>query len=444
MNVGTDGAEAVRETVESASVFEPDKQWPAWDKAVLHGPAGAYVQCLAPHTEADPIGLLIHLLVAFGNAVGRSVHIEAGGTDHYLNLFAVLVGDSSKARKGTAWAPIRKSFGRIDGAWTDSRIQGGLSSGEGLIWAVRDPVERREPVKEKGRFTGDYQVYEADPGITDKRLLILEPEFAGVLKVCEREKNTLSAIIRQAWDDGVLRVMTKNSPARATAAHISAIGHITSEELLRSLDTVEAANGFGNRFVWFAVRRSRFLPFGGNLKETELAPHEQRVKRAVEFARKGGEFTFSPSAARLWEAVYPELSEGRPGLLGAILARAEAQTLRLTCLYAALDCTLIIQPDHLEAAIALWDYAKASAEYIFGSKLGDPDADAIMTALRMNPEGLTQTQISNTVFSRSVPAERLDRAFATLLRHNLVRVEERQTGGRPSRVWILNRRESRQ
>ena len=40
--------------------------------------------------------------------------------------------------------------------------------------------------------------------------------------------------------------MTK-SPAKATDAHISVIGHITTDELRRSLTRTEAANGFANR-----------------------------------------------------------------------------------------------------------------------------------------------------------------------------------------------------
>src|SRR5205823_2555764 len=101
------------------------------------------------------------------------------------------------------------------------------SSGEGLIWAVRDRIMKREKVKEKGEVS--YVEVEADPGVSDKRLLVYEPEFANVLKQTERQGNTLSAILRQAWDGLDLRTLTKNSPARSTGAHVSLIGHITSD-----------------------------------------------------------------------------------------------------------------------------------------------------------------------------------------------------------------------
>ena len=64
--------------------------------------------------------------------------------------------------------------------WARERILGGLSSGEGLIDAVRDAREEQHPIKEKGRVV-DYQMVVADPGVDDKRLLVMEGEFASVL-----------------------------------------------------------------------------------------------------------------------------------------------------------------------------------------------------------------------------------------------------------------------
>src|SRR5262249_15576408 len=141
-------------------------------------------------------------------------------------------------------------------------VKGGLSSGEGLIWAVRDRIEKTEPLKDKGRVVG-YQQVQVDPGVADKRLLCYEPEFASVLKVAGRAGNTLSNLVRQAWETGDLRSLVKNSPAQATGAHVSIIGHVTAEELRRELSATEQANGFGNRFLWLLVQRSKALPEGG-------------------------------------------------------------------------------------------------------------------------------------------------------------------------------------
>ncbi|MDQ4147072.1 MAG: hypothetical protein M3120_05215, partial [Pseudomonadota bacterium] len=75
-------------------------------------------------------------------------------------------------------------------------------------------------------------------------------------------------------------------------------------------------------------------------------------------------------------------------------SRAEAQVIRLALLYALLDQSSIIQPTHLKARL-VWEYAEASARYIFGSTLGDPLADDILRSLRAHPESLSRTETCN-------------------------------------------------
>src|ERR1043165_1861399 len=100
--------------------------------------------------------------------------------------------------------------------------------------------------------------------IADKRLLAQEAEFAGVLRAIEPQGNTLSATMRQAWDSGNLRTMTRAEPITASGAHASVVGHITADELRSSLTETDKANGFANRFLFVAVKRSKELPFGGS------------------------------------------------------------------------------------------------------------------------------------------------------------------------------------
>ena len=134
-----------------------------------------------PHTEADPAALLIQLIVAFGNVVGRSAYYGVEADRHYTNLNAIAVGETAKGRKGVSWNHCRRCY-ESDMDWTKNRVQDGLSSGEGVIWAVRDPIPK-----------------DKDPGVSDKRLLVVESEFASTLKVMKREGNTLSPVIRRAW-----------------------------------------------------------------------------------------------------------------------------------------------------------------------------------------------------------------------------------------------------
>ena len=153
----------------------------------------------------------------------------------------------------------------------------------GLIYEVRD---------ESWGVDGKGKRVLKDEGVSDKRLLVSEPELARVLKVITRETNTLSPIVRQAWDSGRLRVMTRNNPLKATDAHISIVGHISKEELLRHLTETEAAGGFANRFLWLAVRRSKELPFGGEWGSVDTAPLIKRLSEALEFGRSAGEITW--------------------------------------------------------------------------------------------------------------------------------------------------------
>ena len=303
---------------------EPDApKWPTkLDEPAFAGIVGDLVTAIAPHTEADPAALLLQGLVAFGNVIGHRPHCRADGARHYLNLELALVGTTAKGRKGTAWAQIRRPFEATDPTFAD-RLEFGLSSGEGLIFAVRDPVM-------KGRVV-------EDSGVEDKRLLVTESEFAHVIRNLSREGNILSAVIREAWDSGNLGTLTKHARTKATGAHISIIGHITRDELRRYLDLTEAASGFGNRFLWTCVKRSKVLPYGGDLSSVDFAPLVRQLGEAIRRAQQVDELRHDDSARAIWTAVYEGLSEGEPGLLGAMTSRAEAHVLRLACLFALTD-----------------------------------------------------------------------------------------------------------
>lgn len=393
----------------------------------FYGLAGEIVRMIEPHSEADPMALLVQLLVAFGNVLGRTAHFLAEKDQHFTNLFGCLVGETSKGRKGTALGQIKSLFADIDKDWMQTRIQSGLSSGEGLIWHVRDPIMKM--VQNVSSQT--------DAGIADKRVLLIESELASTIRVIEREGNTLSPVIRLAWDTGSLQSLVKQSPARATGAHVSIIGHITQDELRRYLGRTEVANGFANRFLFICVRRSKLLPHGGSLNADALLLLQGRLAQAVEHARTPTIMNRDLAAAAVWEAVYGPLSEGKPGLLGAVIGRAEAQVMRLALIYSVLDCAKVIGREHLLAALAVWDYAEASARHIFGDASGDPVTDQLLRAIReAGSNGMNRTQIRD-FFGRNRKAEEIDQALEMLMKQRHVRGEmHTNTGGRPAETWI--------
>jgi hypothetical protein len=347
------------------------------------------------------------------------------------------VGDSAKARKGTGEDRVLSLFRNVDEQWATRRLHTGLSSGEGVIWEVRDPIIRM--VKDGKGATAPLVEETVDAGIEDKRLLVIEPEFAGALRVMQREGNILSRVLRDAWDRGDLATMTKNSPARASGACISIIGHITAAELRECLDRTDMANGFANRFLFSCVRRSKFLPFGGSLPQEEIFAMASRIRRAVAAARQIRQVGMSPAAAEGWVAIYRDVSADRPGLLGSLTARAEAQVVRLAMIYALWAGTDHIELEHLTAAVAVQEFCGKSVEYIFGDSLGDQAADAILTALKAGQSGITRTEINN-LFSRNVPASQIARALGELSRRGLaVQSKGEASNGRPPEIWTLVR-----
>jgi hypothetical protein len=109
--------------------------------------------------------------------------------------------------------------------------------------------------------------------------------------------------------------------------------------------------------------------------------------------------------------------------------------MRLACIYALLDCSEEVKAEHLEAALALWEYAERSVYHVFGRALGDPIADEIYEAIKLRPDGMSRTEIRD-LFHRNVSRDRIGRALALLHRAKLATPESVPTDGRPAEVWV--------
>lgn len=380
---------------------------PALD--AFYGLAGDVVRAISPYSETNEVAILSSYLAGMGNMIGRTAHFTAEGDEHYGNLFITLVGGTAKARKGSSWGQANRLLLAVDEKWNNNQVAS-LSSGEGIVAAV------------------------AGAG-SDKRLMIIEQEFASLLKVMTRKGNTIGPILRNAWDGKPLQALTKHNPLRADDAHISMLGHVTKDELQRALAQTEKASGFANRFLWFYIFRSKLLP------EPEPVPQEL-FSRLVQLttdvlAWVDSEkmlITKDPEAKKLWHEVYPSLSREEPGLIGAITARAEPQVMRLAMLYAVLDKSRCIGIKHLKAALALWEYAYQSVQYIFGTGGGCGVLESeILNALESGP--LQQTKIYK-LFSGNVPKLQYTTALRNLFQQGLITYHKESSGrGRPAIIW---------
>ncbi len=397
-------------------------------KKALQGTAGVFVERVSPHTESSEAALLFQFLAAAGNVFDRKSYYLHEATRHYANLFVILVGKTAKARKGTSWNHIEALMKQVDPCWTSNCIDSGMSSGEGLIERVKDP--RTEEIDGEEKIVA--------PGISDKRLLVLESEFASVLRMNDRAGNILSAQIRNAWDGRKLSVLTRQKNRLiATNPHISIVGHITQTELMQCLNEVQSSNGFANRFLWVHVYRSKLLPEGGTLSQDQVSVFVKELKICKDRLSEEKRFQFSKSGREYWHALYKDLSKSQKGIMEFIASRSEPQVIRLALTYAILDRSEQIEVQHLEAALAAWRYCEDSCWTIFGKATSNPVTETILSALRRNPDdGLSRTDISY-LFNRNVPSIKIERALNSLFEEGLAYHRTAENGvGRREERWI--------
>ena len=408
------------------------KAWPKL-RVASDGLVGELAKMATRESEADPLAVMATTLASGAAAFGRNRFMRVGDTLHHARLMSALVGATARGRKGTSWGPVERTMRAAESILQSGstlpfpsglslRISyGPLSSGEGLIEAIRD--------KRGDDDTG---------GIDDKRLLVVEGELGAALRACQRQGNTLSTLLRVAWDGYTLAPLTKRDKIVATDPHVCIVAHITRHELAELLTATDVWNGFANRFLWTVVRRRAEVPFPKAMADDDVQYIAKEFARVIGYAhsREGAarELVLSNSAASHWAEVYSELTQEHTGILGAVTSRAEAQTLRLAMTYALFAGADRIELQHLEAALAFWRYCFDSAAYLFGGAELDPVAQTILQALATGPK--TQTEVRD-LFGRHLPADRLAGVLTDLQERGKITLTEEQTGGRPRRIWSL-------
>jgi hypothetical protein len=275
----------------------------------------------------------------------------------------------------------------------------------------------------------------------EARRLVFEAELAALFARCRREGSTLSAVMRDLWDGRPAAHRRVNRSVVAPRHHVGALGHITPEELRRTLPATEIFNGFANRWLYMLTHRARILPYGGQLLADDdyLDDLAKRVRDQIALARSVARVDITDAAKLVWEPFVAEvLTRPQGGLAGAAIARSRANTLRLAVTFALADGTALIYPEHVRAAVAVWDYSEASARLIFGESTGDPLADRLYGPLvEAGAVGLTREQQRATL-GHNYPANRLDEVVAALVRMGLATVSRRPTGGRLADVLVAS------
>lgn len=452
----TDGGHAARPVADAATgldgddhqddVATPHRNAPQPDAVCLYGLIGDVARAGSDGTETNAHAIAANFMAYLSCAVGRGVYLPIGNTRHHARLFCLHIGRSGRGRKGDAVSLVLRidaALRAIDDAFAPQVHRGGLSTREGLAALIHD-----------GYRQGRQDV----PAIEDKRLWVVESEFANVLHQGRRDGNTLSAALRDCWDGVDLKPATKSNRLYASDPHVCLSGAISPGELTGLMSTRELTNGFANRFLMIWAERSRILPFP---KETPQAVVEHLARRTLEVLnfvhadrhdeRENLRMELSPQAQWRYAQLYRgELHDGiDDGAIGALLERRAPMLLRLAMLMALTDMQTRIDVPHIDAAMAWIRHATASVRFVFVSAAEEAKlaqvlelANRVLAFLHERGQA-TRSQISAECFRGKVPKARIDASLEHLLASTPPKVTvqwgERADGapGAPLRVYRL-------
>ncbi len=405
----------------------------------FYGIAGEVTKIICDDSELMPESVLAQFLCIIGNMMGLGLHKNQEGR-HGTVVNIAVVGRTGDGVKGGSLRAVKRLVQAIDNSFFIGNLSGGHNSPEALLTEICDEVMG---IGKNGPVIVEEEV-------ADKRLVVVEEELTRLFAV----SSGMSEMLRQFYDSPtVVKALSRRSKLESTRPHVSIVGHVTPEGLKHSLPSVEAFNGFANRFMFIASQRTRSIPepIDVDWNSAGLVGKVQYLQEVVKKFHPNKEsalnpeleFTFSASGKAKWCELYHLLSAqsaGKSGMAGAMITRAKPTLLRLAIIYAALDLTQEIEREHLEAADALWEYVLASLQWAFGENSGNPTADKIHAALqRARKNGMTRTEISEYVFNRRTSSHDITEALSLLKREgkaNIKRLPNPAGKGRPVETWF--------
>ncbi len=450
----TDGGHVPRQLTGAATSHEgdghrdelasPHRNAPRPEADCLYGLIGEVASAGSDGTETNAYAIAANFMTYLSCAVGRGVYLPIGNTRHHPRIFCLHVGRSGRGRKGDAVSLVLRinvALRAIDDAFSPQIHRGGLSTREGLAALIHDGYQHGRQVV---------------PAIKDKRLWVVESEFANVLHQGRRSGNTLSAALRDCWDGVDLKPATKSNRLYASSPHVCLSGAISPVELTGLMSARELTNGFANRFLIIWAERTRMLPFP---KETPQALVEHLARRTLDvlaFVRADRydehehlRMELSPQAQWRYARIYRgELhNDIDDDAIGTLLERRAPMLLRLAMLLALTDLQTRIDVHHIDVAMAWIRHATASVRFVF---VGVTDEAKLAQVLKLANRVLaflhergqaTRSQISTECFRGKVPKDRLDAGLEHLLSSTPPKITlqwvERpaDTPGTPTRVY---------
>ncbi|MGW4831333.1 DUF3987 domain-containing protein [Amycolatopsis japonica] len=344
---------------------------PSIDPAVFDCYLGTVVGEVAEFTEGDPVNVLASLLCVAGVHLGQKPHVRAGDDLHPLLVWPLVIGRTNSGRKGAGWSSARRLAIAAAPDFMVTNLRSGLTSGEGLASLFTDDPQESDkdddgddPAKRGKRRAGGRLP------VGDRRLLVFEAEWAGVMERMKRDGNSLSATLRAAWEGGDLSTMGVNARV-APESHVGIVGHITPDEFRAKVSASDLAGGTYNRFLPVMVSRTRFLPGGQGAPDAIVKGIGAEFAERLESGGKLGAIGFTRAGGDLWRRLYVEFGSdtGDGPAVEQFISRAAPYCLRIAAIHTALDGTAAIDARHLEPAAALVRYSIASARTALSNDL---------------------------------------------------------------------------
>lgn len=428
---------------ESANFAQEADEWdalalaPKEHPAMFYGPLGRLGQQAAQGTEVNPVAAMAGAMTWLSACMGRNTYIVIGDDRHHLRLYTLHIGRSSRGGKGMALGLLKRIQKAISALPDGQTLQphmhsGGLSSREGLAWLIHDGYKEGKEVV---------------PPILDKRLFVVENEFANVLAQGKRDNNTLSTALRDAWDGNAIAPATKGCRVWATHPHIALHGSITPGELRKRMASNDLSNGFANRFlmVWGERRGSVPFPCGASdaVVQTLSAEFSEIVTHGLAGYPASNEpqrLHFEKRAAGLYADCYHEFKKPHPAgdLMTSLLERRAPMLIRMAGLFSMCDLSTEIRREHVEAAKAWADYDAQTKAMIFApaddaesEALRSENAEKLAAWLRDCGDWQARTAIVRDCFQNHLSKPFIDAALERLSMEG--RIERRDADGEGSK-----------
>jgi len=381
---------------------------------MFYGLAGEVGLISSRGSETNPVSSALAFLSFFSANAGRDSFLKIKNTIHHPRIFTLHIGRSSIGGKGESMELthiIRSRLEKENEDLVGQTHEGGLSSGEGLISLIHDG-------------------FMSEPAINDKRLWIVESEFANTVTQGARKGNSLSSTIRNLWDGKSQGGGTKSNKTSTTDPHVSFHGCVTPSELKAMLSNNDILNGFSNRFIMIHAENIAYVPNPKETPEHEVVRLVQRTKEVIQFAlgdypthKNTKQIQESEDALEFFAMRYKAVTKPFNDIvLDGILSRRRSHTRRLAMLFALLDKTRVIEVKHYKAAFAWEAYTTESVKYIFNSERRNKatqekraNANKIMEYLEEKNSGASKTDISNECFKRHLDALKINEALSSLL-----------------------------